>query len=400
MKKSVLLLVLTILLMVFIPVFSVSADTINWSDTYQYTGTGISGTTIGVFHVMKFNMTGGYVAFCDDMTVSIQTGKNYVILSLEDAAVLGVLTNPTKIRAILNYSWDKTTSDEITAVQHALWHYMNGHNLPSSASNAIETIYNKLLSDSETPPIPASDENVNNVLTLTDPSPNSQTMNGSQTTYTFDFSASSSTGAAIVFEVRDAADQLLNASNFTITSLGSVQYRLTLNNVSVPASFKLTATTLKHKSVGTAAFFTFKDDGNNYVIDKSISQTVVGIKPSSTLQSDFFVVRLNGPEQTETTATTTETTATTTAETTATTTATTIVLTDESIPLVGPTATPAVTTTIAQTTTTSTPTTVTIDDEEIPKTGEDNQGILIGFILVAMSVSLYIVMRRRESTKK
>ena len=37
-----------------------------------------------------------------------------------------------KIRAILNYSWNKTSKNEITAIQYALWYYINGTTFPAN----------------------------------------------------------------------------------------------------------------------------------------------------------------------------------------------------------------------------------------------------------------------------
>ncbi|NLE03767.1 MAG: Cys-Gln thioester bond-forming surface protein, partial [Crenarchaeota archaeon] len=199
-----------IILFLFISFISggISADSIDYTDTYQWTGTGINGITYNNLPVMKFNMTDDYVAFCVELNVTIQKNKNYIKMSLEDAKNYSILSNTEKIRAILNYSWDKTNKNEITAIQHALWHYMNGHNLPNSANNTVKNIYNILLDDIQTPPIPASDENIINILNVTPPSPNYLEIVEGQTDYFFIFEATSSTGATLVFNLYNELNEI------------------------------------------------------------------------------------------------------------------------------------------------------------------------------------------------
>ncbi|MEA4888384.1 MAG: thioester domain-containing protein [Clostridiaceae bacterium] len=434
MKKFRIVLVVTLVLMIMLPIFTVSAETIDYTKTYKWLGTGLLFNDPYLTTVERFNMSDGNIAYCADINTYINKTSPYVKVPLElaESTTNGIIPVGTasKIRAILNYAWDKKDHDNVIAVQYALWHFINGTNLPAQANTGIKAIYAKLLSDVETPGIAASAEAIVNTLTLTGPSSASQEIASGTTTYTFKFTAVSSTGAAIVFTVKDGANhELVSGTDYTIVKNADGTYTITFNNITAASSFNLTATTLKNKSVGAGAFVTFKQIEGINVLDKSFSQTVVGIKPSETTQSRSFNVSFVLPQPTttaaetttvaettttaaetttvaETTTTAAETTTvaettTTAAETTAvneTTTAaeTTIRITDETIPLVVPT-----TSTIADATTITDPSATTaatteIKDDEIPKTGEANQGILIGGILIALAGSLVLLLRRRK----
>ncbi len=286
-----------IALMVIGIVFSIPlAETIDYTDTYRYTGSG----TDGYGEAFRFNMTGGYIAFCADHSVYIHTNIDYVKVSLEDAAAEGILTNPEKVRAILNYSWNKSSKVEITAVQYALWHYINGIPLPTTISHysEIKAIFDMLLNDTLTPPIPASDASIVNTLTLTGPASSTWTVIPGVTDYSFDFTASSSTGAAIVFEALNGGGTPLSASAYDVVSLGGTSYRLTLHGVTSPASFTLQARSLNNKTVSAVAFVSFKKKDGVYSLDKSKSQTVVGILLSETTQTKSFELSCADPTPT------------------------------------------------------------------------------------------------------
>ncbi|MEA4888380.1 MAG: thioester domain-containing protein [Clostridiaceae bacterium] len=393
MKKIRLIMVLVMVLVFLLPVFAVSAEVIDTTDLYRYQGTGISGHTYWEGHsiyVKRFDMSKGYIAFCADRLTPIRTDKDYVKISLEYAASHLIIPEiiKNKIRAILNYSWNKTDKDSITAVQYALWHYLHGTGLPDEASAAVKAIYNDLLDDTKTPCLPASAESVVNNLTLNPPTPDSQDRSDGETTYTFNFFAQSSEGAPIVFTVKDAADQVLADAAYDIIDAGSGNYQLKLYDIHAAATFTLYATTLKNKSVGACVFVTFKTCEDAVQLDPCQSQTVIGIKPSETTQTKSFSVSINEPAPTtETTEVTPTTSVNETVETNPTTTGT-IILTDSTLPLVEPTTTQTPTTTLSPTT--------QIDDDQVPQTGETNQGLLIGGILLALAASLMLVLHHHR----
>ncbi len=386
-KKTRLIMVLVLILMIILPVFAVSAEEIDTTDLYRYQGTGINGHTYWdglMVSVRRFDMSKGYIAYCADRLTAIRTDKDYVKISLEYAAshLLIPEISKDKIRAILNYSWNKTDKDNITAVQYAIWHYLHGTGLPAAASDAVKAIYNDLLNDTKTPGLPASAESIANTLTLNPPAPDSQERSDSETTYTFNFFAQSSEGAPIVFTVKDAADQELADAAYDIVDAGSGNYQLKLYDIHAAATFTLYATTLKNKSVGACVFVTFKTCEDAVHLDPCQSQTVIGIKPSETTQTKSFGVSITDPAPTTETSEVTPTTSVNeTVETNPTTTGT-VIITDNTLPLVEPT-------------TTQTPTTQ-IDDDQVPQTGETNQGMLIGGILLALAASLMLILHRHR----
>lgn len=243
---------------------------------YQWTGTQETGHTFGGVGVAKFIMSGGHVAFCVDINTVIQKNQDYVRLPLEKAADMGWLKNPEKVRAILNYSWDKTGKDEITAIQYALWHFMNGHDLPKSAPAAVVTIYKKLLDDSQTPPIPASHEGIVNEFKLT---PITQSPLDSPA---FEFETWTSLGIDIKFDIY-LNGQLLDPGKYYLEEVSPGRWVFKyLGDFEYDMEFVVVGTTLKNKSVGAWVFFAVDEDGN---INPKLSQTVAGIKPSQTMQS-------------------------------------------------------------------------------------------------------------------
>lgn len=330
---------------------AVKADT----QVYRYTGNGTSGHTYNGVGVQKFNMTDGYVAFCVDINTNISTKQDYIKLSLENAETMGVLEQSDKVRAILNYSWNKTSKDELTAIQYALWHFMNGHSLPAVASNSVRTIYNKLLSDTETPPIPASQEVIGNTLTVTKPgSP------VSAPTFQFGIETLLDTDLLIVI-TRNG--QALTDGQYTLTEVGGLYTFTWLGDCEHDTEFAVTVTTLKNKSVNAWVFFAVDKKGN---IDKNLSQTVAGLKPTESFISDSFKVKTHCPPTTTTTTTTTEPT---TKETTTTTTE----------PTTEETTTPE-----------SSPTT----PPEFPPTGESTSQYWLAVMFVGMAGVLVLVARK------
>ncbi len=449
-KKAILIFVVIVMVSLLIPILSVSAET----TYYEWDGTGIRGYG----NTMKFDMTEGFNSYCVDRNTYIKENISYIAKELEDYFDTA---KSEKLRAILNYSWDKTSKVEITGIQYALWYVMHGTSIPGSLSgvststyNQIKAVYDALLA---LPGIPASDASINNILTLTLVSPTPQTLGGAPADYSFNFNATSSTGAAIVFEVYDSSSNLLSDSDYSIVDNGSGSYTLILKNIADPSCYKLKAITLKNKAVNAKVFVSgYFNSEKQFIEDPSKSQTVVGIKLSSTTQSDDFTVCFEDPQPTTTTETTTEATTTeplessatettteatttettteaTTTETTteATTTETTTeattteplessatettteatttegttsetltTLTTESIPLTSVTTTEPVESTVTESTT---ETMITLTTEEIPQTGESGSGngLAIGLVLmVAAGCLTFVVYRRKPEESK
>ena len=104
-KKLMMILAVIVMVTMLIPGFLVSAETY-----YYWNGTGVSGYG----NTMKFDMTQGYFAFCVDINTYIHENIKYITKALEDEFDVA---KAGRIRAILNYSWDKTSKTEITAIQ-------------------------------------------------------------------------------------------------------------------------------------------------------------------------------------------------------------------------------------------------------------------------------------------
>lgn len=243
---------------------------------YQWTGTQESGYTWGGVGVSKFIMSGGHVAFCVDINTVIQKNQDYIRLPLEKAADMGWLKHPEKVRAILNYSWDKTGKDEITAIQYALWKFMNGHDLPGNAPKEVVKIYKKLLDDAQTPPIPASHENIINDFKLAPITPNP--LNDQS----FEFKTWTSLDIDIKFDIY-LNGQLLDPGKYYLEEIEDGRWVFKyLGEFEYDMEFVVVGTTLKNKSVGAWVFFAVDEDGN---INPKLSQTVAGIKPSQTMQT-------------------------------------------------------------------------------------------------------------------
>ena len=113
-KKAIMIITVIALVSLIIPMLSVSAET----TYYEWDGTGDSGYG----NTMKFDMTEGYFSFCVDRNTYINDHTSYIAKELENYFDT---TKAEKIRAILNYSWDKTSKVEITAIQYALWNVMH-----------------------------------------------------------------------------------------------------------------------------------------------------------------------------------------------------------------------------------------------------------------------------------
>ncbi|MEA4888385.1 MAG: LPXTG cell wall anchor domain-containing protein [Clostridiaceae bacterium] len=75
---------------------------------------------------------------------------------------------------------------------------------------------------------------------------------------------------------------------------------------------------------------------------------------------------------------------------------TTYIFTENTIPLVEPTTSVTTPSSSAGATTSTLSETTKIKDDEIPQTGETNQGVVIGAILVALGASLMLILRRRH----
>ena len=257
-------------------------------DLYQYTGTVASGHTYNNVGVAKFQMTEGYLAFCLDKDVFIKTNQDYKKLPLESPEASFWITNPAKVRAILNYAWDKTNADEITAIQYALWHYMGQGNLPTGANANEVAIYNKLLNDTLTPPIQAGDENAPNTLSISQPSTPT-------TANSFAFTITTTFDTNLVIEVVDDEGATVPASEYTLTNTGN-DYVFTLTSEQVPTKcYTINVTTLANKAVNAWAFFSGEIDSETeeFVIDKSLSQTVVGLNPTKSFQTKSIKVCFN-----------------------------------------------------------------------------------------------------------
>lgn len=286
------------LLVMFAMVFSLlpaapaqaDSDPISYDTLYRWTGLGITGTRS---NTMQFKMTDGYIAFCVDENTVIKDFIDYVKVPLDHSESSNMFDNesadPDKIRAILTYAWDKTDPDEITAIQYALWNEMHGTSLPGSVNNNIKAIFDKLVDDSQTPPISAAGINQNS-FTLNSPSPDSKQyiFDPATTEYSFDFEAFS--GANIVFTVFDENDDEMATDDYEITDNGSGSYTLKLKDVAGPAGFRLEATTLKDTAVEAFVFMSINDDSEEINIKRS--QTVAGIKLSDTTQTKSFDVEL------------------------------------------------------------------------------------------------------------
>lgn len=340
----------------------------NYADvpTYQYTGTIENGHTYNGTGVAKFQMTDGYTAFCVDVNTVIQKNQDYIKMALEEASVMGVLTHPERVRAILNYSWNKSGKDEITGIQYALWHYMNGHSLPNSASNAVKAIYQKLLDESQTPSIPASQETIGNVLSVTLPAESVIEVP------LFYFNAETSLGTEMMFAVKKNGSALAS-DKYAITDKGNGLFEFVWNeDFADGVEIEVTVTTLQNKAVNAWVFFSIDKHGN---IDKNLSQTVAGLKPTESFQSQKFSVTTYvkptttpPPPTTTTTTTEPETTTTTTTEPETTTTTT------EPLATTTTTTEPETTTTTTEpettTTTTEPPTTTTTEPETTTTTTE------------------------------
>lgn len=393
MKKRKLLAV--ILLVIFVSSLGVftKADV----PTYQYVGTEENGHIYNNVGVAKFKMTGGHFAFCVDINTVIQKNQDYIRLGLEESADMGVLIHPERVRAILNYSWNKTGKDEITAIQYALWHYMNGHSLPSAANQNVKDIYNKLLDVTQTPSIPASQETETNVLTLEGPT--SSTIEIGE----FYFEAYTSLGVDMTIEVLKNGS-VLATSKYDISDQGDGFYQFKwFEEFESGVEITIKVTTLNNKSVGAWVFFAIDDEGN---IDKSLSQTVAGIKPSETFQTkDFTVTTYTQPTTTQpptTTTITTELETTTTIPETTTTVSLTEPETTETAIATKPTTVPPLTTTTSSASTLTTTTCSVVEDDEFPITGEPFRMALIaiGFMFASGGLFILVIIIKTKKTRR
>ena len=200
--------------MSLLPAILVSADSIDYGDTYTWENKpeGTWGFTYNKIGVLMFNMSNGYDAFCADKIVTAHHEINYVKLSLEDGVSNSIITNAPKLRAILMYSEDKESMVEITAIQYAIWHVLdNSQSIPGSRFGGMTDdqyiefvgIYNKLL---ETPPLAPADAVITNTLTIEKPAADCLILGDEAANYVFDFTATSSNGSPITFEVYNKSD--------------------------------------------------------------------------------------------------------------------------------------------------------------------------------------------------
>ncbi len=308
LRGSKMAVTMAVVAIVTLLVFSMVSGAIDYSQTYKYTGSG----TAGYGQAYRFSMTEGWYAFCGDYSVYINTSSNYVKVPLDEPNLASIcnITNPDKIRAILNYSWNHTSKEDITAVQYALWHFitfsgstpptLTSSSVGSSHYDAVKAIYDMLLDDAQTPPITAAEASTVNTFTLVGPLSGSWALTGGVTQYTFDFSATSSTGAAIVFDVLGSGGTSLDASKYEIVDMGSGDYQLILKGVTSPTSFTLKATTLKNKSTDAEVFVTYDNKRGTYSLNREHSQTVIGILLSQTTQSEIFGLSCTDPTPTPT----------------------------------------------------------------------------------------------------
>lgn len=285
-------------LLLLLSAFSLQAFAL---DTYRYTDTFTPGVTD---NIVRFNMTGGFYAYCLDWKTDIYPNVDYLIFSLEEAVNKGVMTSEeaAKVHAILNKAWTIQDNDmnTISAVQFAIWQVIFNE-IPPSLSGVdvtpFKSIYDDLIDDVKTPPISSENANTPNAFTLTGP-PDKISIGNELSEATFTFTASS--GAEIlwkVYEVQDGSDILLSASQYVLSVNGNTG-TVTINNLQDTGDyvFKVVGTTLKNSFVDAKAFIAQKainemdQEGTETDVDILRSQAVMGYNLEQTTQTKNFMV--------------------------------------------------------------------------------------------------------------
>ena len=290
---------LFLVLLLLLSTFSLQAFAV---DKYQYTGTNTAGAKS---NTVRFNMTGGYYAYCVDKNVVIKKDVNYLAFDLEDAVTKGVIPSvakAAKVRAILNKAWNITAADknEITAIQYALWNVIHGSTPPSDVRNngSIYPLYLNYISDTVTPPIYPENATTPNPFTLNGPATPNANIGYEESEATFAFTADS--GADIAWSVFPAGSSTpLDASRYTLTYNDSTNSgSLTIRNIQDPGvhGFTVAGTTLNNTVIHAKAFIALKTNSSDNELNKNRSQTVVGVNLEDTTQTkDFMVTVVKDP---------------------------------------------------------------------------------------------------------
>lgn len=209
----------------------------------------------------------------------------------------------------------------------------------------------------------------------------------------FYFNAETSLGTEMMFAVKKNGSALAS-DKYAITDKGNGLFEFVWNeDFADGVEIEVTVTTLQNKAVNAWVFFSIDKNGN---IDKNLSQTVAGLKPTESFQSQKFSVityvkptTTPSPPTTTTTTTEPETTTTTTTEPETTTTTTEPPTTTTTEPETTTTTTePETTPTEPSVTTTVPPATTTVPSEpdEFPITGEGSYLVRAGIAFMCVGV--------------
>ena len=287
MKRIVKALLAVILIIAIAGGSFVSAE----PEKYQYTGNSIAGNSYTINNkkvdIAQFQMTSGYIAYCVDLNTYINTTSDYIKLKLNDPSVATFFSGEERInniRGILNYAWNKTSKNDISAIQLALWTVMHGIELPSSASDSVKTTYDEIKNLTLT----EADEILNNEINF----PNIPYIVG----LTFDFEVNTTYNTEIEFKVYNIEILLVEGVDYTITKKENNIYTFEwLGDEDVDTVLKLEAWTTRNKTINAWVFASLNENGE---IDFKKSQTVVGYHPIHTFHGAGIDVNIkNIPRQ-------------------------------------------------------------------------------------------------------
>ncbi len=260
-------------------------------------------------------------AYCVDKNVVIKTkdgtGANekivyYLAFDLEAAVDEGVIPSndkAAKVRAILNKSWNlnEIGKNDITAIQYALWHVIHESDPPDNVQTDgnIYPKYLDYISDTATPPIYPENATTPNPFSLNGPASPNADIGFEESEATFAFTATS--GADIAWNVYPAGSSTpLDASRYTLTYNESTDSgSVTISNIADPGihGFTVAGTTLNNTVIHAKAFIALNRNSDTE-LDKTRSQTVVGVNLEDTTQTkDFMVTVTKAPPSSNVTLT-------------------------------------------------------------------------------------------------